>query len=282
MASIPHQFYNDYSLPSHFYGYPTPMVSGENACSTAVLGGTMWGASTTCEESLVTFCDISNAAANFEVVSPESDISSSVMVASLPELLGFSEDIAVPGTYSEYGNMGMHGIAGTPNFGGELNLPYMNDQLGEDRCTGLMPVDFKPFSLAGQENWAINQANQQVPTIEDQSTMKVGRYSEEERKERIDRYLKKRNQRNFNKTIKYACRKTLADRRVRVRGRFARNTDHHEEMAQEKTENNIQTCKDQRSELYCSSGTVQMKYDDDDWLQEAMASLMYFPYVTAG
>ncbi|XP_068323320.1 zinc finger protein CONSTANS-LIKE 3-like [Pyrus communis] len=279
MASIPHQFYNDNSLPSDFYGHPIPVVNGENGCSTAILGGTVWSASTTCEESLVPFCDSSNAAANFDVVSPESDISSSVMAASFPELLGLSEDIAVPGTYSEYGNMGLHVIGGTPNFGGELNLPYICEQFGEDCFTGLMSADFKPFSFAGQENWAINQENQQVPTVEDQSTMKVGRYSEEERKERIDRYLKKRNQRNFNKTIKYACRKTLADRRVRVRGRFARNTDHHEEIAQKKTQSNIQTCKDQRSEPFCSSGAVQ-KYDEDDWLQEAVASLMYFPYVT--
>jgi hypothetical protein len=32
--------------------------------------------------------------------------------------------------------------------------------------------------------------------------VKVGRYTVEERKDRILRYLKKRNQRNFNKTIK--------------------------------------------------------------------------------
>lgn len=36
----------------------------------------------------------------------------------------------------------------------------------------------------------------------EEPNIKVGRYSEEERKERILRYLKKRNQRNFNKTIK--------------------------------------------------------------------------------
>ncbi|KAI3453740.1 hypothetical protein Pfo_010403 [Paulownia fortunei] len=54
---------------------------------------------------------------------------------------------------------------------------------------------------------------------------KVGRYSAEERKERIDRYRAKRTQRNFNKTIKYACRKTLADNRPRIRGRFARNDE---------------------------------------------------------
>ncbi|PUZ43354.1 hypothetical protein GQ55_8G002100 [Panicum hallii var. hallii] len=62
-----------------------------------------------------------------------------------------------------------------------------------------------------------------------------GRYSAEERRERIDKYRSKRNQRNFQKKITYACRKTLADSRPRVKGRFARNAgdgteadaDHH-------------------------------------------------------
>ncbi|GJN28534.1 hypothetical protein PR202_gb16673 [Eleusine coracana subsp. coracana] len=48
------------------------------------------------------------------------------------------------------------------------------------------------------------------------------RYSAEERRERIDKYRSKRNQRNFQKKITYACRKTLADSRPRVKGRFAR------------------------------------------------------------
>ncbi|KAL2332082.1 hypothetical protein Fmac_019663 [Flemingia macrophylla] len=51
------------------------------------------------------------------------------------------------------------------------------------------------------------------------------RYSPEEKKVRIERYRNKRNQRNFNKKIKYACRKTLADSRPRIRGRFARNDE---------------------------------------------------------
>ncbi|CAD5177334.1 unnamed protein product [Musa acuminata subsp. malaccensis] len=54
-------------------------------------------------------------------------------------------------------------------------------------------------------------------------TPRVRRYSAEERKERIERYRSKRNQRNFRKKITYACRKTLADSRPRVRGRFVRN-----------------------------------------------------------
>ncbi|CAM0874276.1 unnamed protein product [Alopecurus aequalis] len=52
-----------------------------------------------------------------------------------------------------------------------------------------------------------------------------GRYSAEERRERIEKYRTKRNQRNFQKKITYACRKTLADSRPRVKGRFARNVD---------------------------------------------------------
>ncbi|GMH29171.1 hypothetical protein Nepgr_031014 [Nepenthes gracilis] len=60
-------------------------------------------------------------------------------------------------------------------------------------------------------------------SLED-SKFKVEKLSVEERKEKIDRYLKKRRERNFSKKITYECRKTLADNRRRVRGRFAKNT----------------------------------------------------------
>ncbi|XP_038874875.1 uncharacterized protein LOC120067375 [Benincasa hispida] len=62
-------------------------------------------------------------------------------------------------------------------------------------------------------------------SLMEEGNFKVGRYSAEERKERILKYRAKRTQRNFNKTIKYACRKTLADNRPRIRGRFARNDE---------------------------------------------------------
>lgn len=45
------------------------------------------------------------------------------------------------------------------------------------------------------------------------------------RKQSIMRYKQKRDQRNFEKRIKYNCRKTLADSRPRVRGRFARKEE---------------------------------------------------------
>ncbi|KAK4796908.1 hypothetical protein SAY86_029234 [Trapa natans] len=62
-------------------------------------------------------------------------------------------------------------------------------------------------------------------SILEEASFKVARYSAEQRKERILKYRAKRTQRNFNKTIKYACRKTLADSRHRIRGRFARNDE---------------------------------------------------------
>ncbi|XP_050233096.1 two-component response regulator-like APRR9 isoform X2 [Mercurialis annua] len=58
-----------------------------------------------------------------------------------------------------------------------------------------------------------------------ESMSRATKYSPEEKKERIERYRSKKTQRNFNKKIKYACRKTLADSRPRIRGRFARNDE---------------------------------------------------------
>ncbi|XP_019429882.1 PREDICTED: putative zinc finger protein CONSTANS-LIKE 11 [Lupinus angustifolius] len=70
-----------------------------------------------------------------------------------------------------------------------------------------------------------NMKANNISQTEEEPNLKVGRYSAEERKERISKYRAKRSQRNFNRTIKYACRKTLADNRPRIRGRFARNDE---------------------------------------------------------
>lgn len=56
-------------------------------------------------------------------------------------------------------------------------------------------------------------------------TYRVQKLNPEERTQKILRYRQKRHERNFTKRIKYQCRKTLADSRPRVRGRFARNDD---------------------------------------------------------
>ncbi|ONK57329.1 uncharacterized protein A4U43_C10F18960 [Asparagus officinalis] len=88
----------------------------------------------------------------------------------------------------------------------------------------------------------------------DDSTLKVGRLSPEERKEKIHRYLKKRSERNFKKKIKYACRKTLADSRPRVRGRFAKNDEHGEATTRPSFSNH---------EYFDEEEVVMVKEEDD-------------------
>ncbi|KAK7406124.1 hypothetical protein VNO78_07742 [Psophocarpus tetragonolobus] len=95
---------------------------------------------------------------------------------------------------------------------------------------------------------ATDMSHREVPLLEE-ANFKVGRYSAEERKEKISKYRAKRSQRKFKKIIKYACRKTLADNRTRIRGRFARN--------------------DEISEVPkapCSSSTTQ-EYQDEFWVE---------------
>ncbi|KAL5098838.1 hypothetical protein RYX36_003165 [Vicia faba] len=76
--------------------------------------------------------------------------------------------------------------------------------------------------LTGQITRANSAGDSQT---EEAKLLKVGRYSVEERKQKISKYRAKRKQRKFNKIIKYECRKTLADNRTRIRGRFARNDE---------------------------------------------------------
>lgn len=53
----------------------------------------------------------------------------------------------------------------------------------------------------------------------------VGAYSPESRKMRIEKFLAKRNQRVWTKTVKYDVRKNFADSRLRVKGRFVKKED---------------------------------------------------------
>ncbi|XP_026657038.2 two-component response regulator-like PRR1 [Phoenix dactylifera] len=105
----------------------------------------------------------------------------------------------------------------------------------------------------------------------EESTFKVGRLSMEERKEKIHRYLKKRNERNFSKKIKYACRKTLADSRPRIRGRFAKNdefreaarhtSNHHEFDEEEEVKVKEEDILDSSDILAHISGVNSFKYN---------------------
>ncbi|KAL6630594.1 hypothetical protein ACP70R_008981 [Stipagrostis hirtigluma subsp. patula] len=85
---------------------------------------------------------------------------------------------------------------------------------GAPRPTQQQQLSFRRVLSTGDLVGEDGQSSRVVPPA---------RYSAEERRERIEKYRSKRNQRNFQKKITYACRKTLADSRPRVKGRFARN-----------------------------------------------------------
>ena len=54
---------------------------------------------------------------------------------------------------------------------------------------------------------------------------RIGIYTPAERAAIIARFQSKRSRRVWNKKIRYNCRKNLADRRMRVKGRFVKRTD---------------------------------------------------------
>ncbi|KAF8015775.1 hypothetical protein BT93_H1341 [Corymbia citriodora subsp. variegata] len=112
------------------------------------------------------------------------------------------------------------------------DLDYQADNSSGIFCSDptqvLIPEDMQAFCPESQKVMNGNSSSAPFTTditnLED-PTYKVGKLSVEQRKEKIHRYMKKRNERNFSKKIKYACRKTLADSRPRVRGRFAKNEE---------------------------------------------------------
>ena len=54
---------------------------------------------------------------------------------------------------------------------------------------------------------------------------RIGIYTKDERTEILTRFLKKRTSRCWRKKIRYGCRKNLADRRMRVKGRFVKREE---------------------------------------------------------
>ncbi|CAA3007804.1 zinc finger CONSTANS-LIKE 4 [Olea europaea subsp. europaea] len=245
--SVPDQYYSNYFFPGESYNSSTVPAASPNGSGIAM-----------CNGEILPFFHNNEELNMFPLMS--SDINSPV---SLTEQLGVS-DMAMQALPRDY--------IGFCDFGGGFEARYQHELREASGCSGLMPNLCQAYPGVG-ENWGIQG---KPATNVEETSMKVGRYSIEERKDRILRYLKKRNQRNFNKTIKYACRKTLADKRVRVRGRFAKNNEPDEYENEKKREN---YCEENNT---CYDDSIQIKYDDEeDWLEAAMSSLMYFPYVSS-
>lgn len=71
----------------------------------------------------------------------------------------------------------------------------------------------------------VDTVQHSVPILRDSQLPGIGKISKEERDQKILKYKQKRMGRRFDRRVTYPCRKTLADTRPRVRGRFAKNGD---------------------------------------------------------
>ncbi|CAD7699249.1 unnamed protein product [Ostreobium quekettii] len=103
---------------------------------------------------------------------------------------------------------------------------------------------------------------------------RIGRLTAEERRQKVLRYRQKRHERKFEKRVTYQCRKTLADSRPRVRGRFARNDDSNAVMphqtkkalaAQKEAEDQeagIEDMLDVQMDAQCEGGIPKVEQDD--------------------
>ncbi|KAK9072424.1 hypothetical protein SSX86_008858 [Deinandra increscens subsp. villosa] len=114
-------------------------------------------------------------------------------------------------------------------FLGELDFKGDNNGIF---CPDPLPRPYNSNELQALSNESHHPVNgggtplaSEITSLEADTFRVATKLTTEERKEKIHRYLKKRNERNFSKKIKYACRKTLADSRPRVRGRFAKNDE---------------------------------------------------------
>ena len=67
----------------------------------------------------------------------------------------------------------------------------------------------------------------------------IGTLTPEERKMKIERYLIKRRSRNFGKKVSYACRKRVADSRIRIKGRFVTKAQAEALKGLENEKNNV-------------------------------------------
>ncbi|KAK4341754.1 hypothetical protein RND71_037570 [Anisodus tanguticus] len=198
------------------------------------------------------------------------------MMPWFPDRLGVS-DMTVPVLLPASSNSSDYSLNNTTHHQVYADHEGTCESWDETTDHGFESSFWSPCPLATSNNWGAQRETS--PKIKETPAMKIGRYSEEERKDKILRYLKKRNQRNFNKTIKYACRKTLADKRVRVRGRFAKNNEACDDEVLMKGNVNCHGDKD----VCYDNPLIQMKhgdhYNEENWLEDAITNLMYIPYI---
>ncbi|XP_074325118.1 uncharacterized protein LOC141661978 [Apium graveolens] len=162
---------------------------------------------------------VENCLSSLPSYMPMNSLSSPSCSVLDPEFLSGNLNSALPNRKPEK-------FRGNLFLNNNLQLQEQDDEVemggifGADPLPQLYNTDLQNNIVDGSVNFT--PLPTEITSLEDPA-YKASKLSAEEKKEKIHRYLKKRNERNFSKKIKYACRKSLADSRLRIRGRFVRN-----------------------------------------------------------
>ncbi|UPR02793.1 CCT domain-containing protein [Chloropicon primus] len=156
-----------------------------------------------------------------------------------------SHHVGMPPHHAHPG-MGMNGVGMNGGHHGHMNGmngSMMNGgasapQGGTLRRVASSPNFGKHLENATKKEGGLSPpgGNHAAQTGNGDGRVMIGTLTLDERRARILRYRQKRHERNFRKRIKYNCRKTLADSRPKIRGRFARNDEIEELLKQKKLE----------------------------------------------
>ena len=128
-------------------------------------------------------------------------------------------------------------------------------------------TDIKPASSSVSEYLSLEKYASMI-----NKDGRIGQYTREERREIIRRYHEKRKRRVWKKKIRYHCRKNLADRRVRVKGRFVKAEELglivEEDEDDDEDEENIDAVNIKEEILAANNGNTnnddQMNIDNGD------------------
>ena len=102
-----------------------------------------------------------------------------------------------------------------------LDLPTLHMYPEEFEQVKLLLDEFPDLSFIQKPRPALIQYRKSVENHSDKSKNdKIGTLTIQERMKKIDKYLEKKKKRTWVKKIHYNCRKKVADKRLRIKGRF--------------------------------------------------------------
>ncbi|CAG9330713.1 unnamed protein product [Blepharisma stoltei] len=135
-----------------------------------------------------------------------------------------------------------------PNFLFMLDPSLMPKDPQEMRRLMAQSFDYYPMMNPENVEMQFKNQNEKVdlesqflpkPQIIYDNTKKIGTLTLEERRLKIEKYLEKRKKRTFSKRIAYACRKRVADSRIRIKGRFVTKVQAEALKGLENERNNV-------------------------------------------